>query len=323
MQKHFQSVVALLNKKEDLERALALAPLMSKNFDDWEVVLVVKDNFALSAFEIEEAIKLESTVNTRVIFLAGKDLSDLVALWRGIDACIGDRTTALFQFPSQTSELEDFWEEAKDFDAFFGYPTKEVQSLSWSRIANSSFAYAYQKFSKSKLEGTQAGALDFSRNFISFLQKTKRPEISLRNSNLFQGFSTSSIKMNSFKIPKRKSFTSSFGRAMEILFSASSAPLRVVSTLALAGAGLNVAYSIYVLAVSATLKVAPGWTSMSLQISGMFLLVSLVLSLMCEFLIFLYRAIGGPQDSFIVREIDSRFEGLRNQINVNDRHENT
>jgi hypothetical protein len=293
MQRHFQSVVALLSEKSELESALALAPVMAKNFDDWEIVLVVKEKSSVSVAEIQETLNRQSTLNTRVIFLAGKDLSDLVALWRGIDACIGDRTTALFQFPSKSSELEDFWRIAKDFDAYFGYPAKEIRTLSRTGISNRAFSYAYRKFSKTKLEGTQVGVIDFSRNFVNFLQKTRRPEISLRNSNLFQGFSTSSMKMSSLIRPRRTSMIASFGRAMEILFSASSAPLRAVSALALAGAGLNVAYSIYVLAVSATLKVTPGWTSMSLQISGMFLLVSLVLSLMCEFLIFLYRSTGG------------------------------
>jgi hypothetical protein len=322
MQRHFQSVVALLCEKSDLERALALAPVMAKNFDDWEIVLVFKENPSLSFADIQEALNRKSTVNTRTIFLAGKDLSDLTALWRGIDSCIGDRTTALFQFPTSTSELETFWRSAKDFDVYFGYPAKESRSLTWSAIANKAFSYAYRTFAKTNLEGTQVGVIDFSRNFVNYLQKTRRPEISLRNSNLFQGFSTSSTTMKSLITFRRTSLTSSFGRAMEILFSASSAPLRIVSTLALCGAGLNVAYSIYVLAVSATLKVTPGWTSMSLQISGMFLLVSLVLSLMCEFLIFLYRATGGPQDSFIVREVNSRFEGLRNQLNVDDGSDN-
>jgi hypothetical protein len=319
---HFQSLVALVREKSDLDSALALAPLLSKNFADWETVLIIKENSSLNNAEIQEVLNLESTLNTRAIFLAGKDVADLEAMWRGIDACIGDRTTALFQFPSELSELEVFWQTSKEFDAQFAYPSKASHGLSLTGAANRSFSYAYRKFSKSKLEGTQVGAIDFSRNFVNFLQKSKRPEISLRNANLFQGFSTNSTTINSFAQSKRKNVSSSFGRAMEILLSASSAPLRVVSTLALVGAGLNVAYSIYVLAVSATLKVTPGWTSMSLQISGMFFLVSLVLSLMCEFLIFLYRAIGGGQDSFIVREINSRFQGLRNQINVDDRSVN-
>lgn len=318
MQSHFQSAVALLSDDSDLDRIMAIAPLMAKNFEDWEIVLVVKENSSARLEEIQETLSRDSTINTRAVFLAGKENSDLVALWQGIDSCIGDRTTALFQIPSELNELEDFWQSSKDFDAYFGYPTNTPRLFTAGSIANKSFSYAYKKFSKSNLEGTQVGIIDFSRSFVNFLQKTKRPEISLRNANLFQGFATSSTKISSFLKPRRKSLSSSFGRAMEILFSVSSAPLRLVSALALGGAGLNLTYSIYVLVVSATLKVAPGWTSMSLQISGMFLLISLVLSLICEFLIFLYRAIGGSQDSFIVREINSRHEGIRNQLNVED-----
>jgi hypothetical protein len=105
---------------------------------------------------------------------------------------------------------------------------------------------------------------------------------------------------------------------MQILFTASDSPLRLISTLALLGAGLNLIYSIYVVIVSFTQTVEAGWTSMSLQISGMFFLISLVLSAMAEFLIFISKSISQGPAYFVREEISSKRLGLQSEINVAD-----
>lgn len=62
--------------------------------------------------------------------------------------------------------------------------------------------------------------------------------------------------------------------------------MRLVTALCLFGAGANLVYSAYVLAVG-LLKpdVAPGWVSLSLQQSGMFFLLSLVLLVLGEYIL--------------------------------------
>ena len=66
--------------------------------------------------------------------------------------------------------------------------------------------------------------------------------------------------------------------------------MRLVTALLIFGALSNALYSVYVLAI-ATFKadVAPGWVTLSLQQSGMFLLLSLVLLVMGEYMIYMAR----------------------------------
>lgn len=72
------------------------------------------------------------------------------------------------------------------------------------------------------------------------------------------------------------------------------APLRVVSLLGLGGSFLSLVYSLYVVGVYLTKQdVMPGWTTLSLQVSGLFLLVFVMLTMIGEHLARLVDEAGG------------------------------
>jgi hypothetical protein len=61
--------------------------------------------------------------------------------------------------------------------------------------------------------------------------------------------------------------------------------MRLVTSLSLFGAAISVLYTCYVVAVAfLKVDVAPGWISLSLQQSGMFFLISLVLLVLSEYI---------------------------------------
>jgi hypothetical protein len=83
-----------------------------------------------------------------------------------------------------------------------------------------------------------------------------------------------------------KKLGESIDRGMRLLVSTTHAPMRLVTSLSLFGAIANVLYSIYVIAIGVFKQdVAPGWVSLSLQQSGMFLLISLVLLVLGEYIL--------------------------------------
>ncbi|QDU20156.1 glycosyltransferase [Urbifossiella limnaea] len=74
-------------------------------------------------------------------------------------------------------------------------------------------------------------------------------------------------------------------RAVSLTLGHSVAPLRVVSLLGLGGSALSVLYSLYVIGVYLTKPdVMPGWTGISLQTSGLFFLVFVMLTMIGEHL---------------------------------------
>lgn len=85
--------------------------------------------------------------------------------------------------------------------------------------------------------------------------------------------------------PPRVNLRRAARAAASMAVNSSQTPLRLVSGLGLLGSGLSFLYSLYVVAVYLTKPdVMPGWTTLSLQVSGLFVLVFLMLALIGEHL---------------------------------------
>lgn len=83
-------------------------------------------------------------------------------------------------------------------------------------------------------------------------------------------------------------------QAVSLTLGHSVAPLRVVSLLGLGGSFVSFLYSLYVVGVYLTKPdVMPGWTTLSLQVSGLFLLVFVMLTMIGEHLGRLVDEAGG------------------------------
>ena len=114
---------------------------------------------------------------------------------------------------------------------------------------------------------------------LNFILQHPQPVLSYRHLPATGGFSRVNLNYSAKpKVSHTKRLGESIDRGMRLLVSTTRAPMRLVTTLSLFGAVANLVYSIYVVAIG-ILKtdVAPGWISMSLQQSGMFFLISLVL----------------------------------------------
>ncbi|RBY89826.1 hypothetical protein [Blastococcus sp. TF02A-26] len=77
---------------------------------------------------------------------------------------------------------------------------------------------------------------------------------------------------------------SSFRQVVRSIFYASGRPLRVAVGISMAASLVNVIYALYVAIIGASGDAVAGWTSMSLQMSFMFLLLSVVIGIMAEFM---------------------------------------
>jgi dolichol-phosphate mannosyltransferase len=83
----------------------------------------------------------------------------------------------------------------------------------------------------------------------------------------------------------RFSFLRGFRVGLSVLVHNSITPLRMASGLGLIGSFLSLIYSLYVLGVYIFKQdVIPGWTTLSLAMSGLFAIVFLMLALMGEYL---------------------------------------
>ena len=84
---------------------------------------------------------------------------------------------------------------------------------------------------------------------------------------------------------QKQSYRAACARALSLIFLSSYYPLRVLSTVALLGAFLNVFYSAYVIFVNLFKEnVTEGWTTLSLQISIMFFMLFMILAVLSEYI---------------------------------------
>ncbi len=325
----FRTVVLQVDSDQNLQTAKTLNNLLGSSEQHFEMVVVVPPSFPKinnkdnpkggkkGGGHAELDLIYGDFVNTRFLFLSGSEISLTSALWAGIDSAIGDRVSVIFAMPENLDDLSSFWSDASKHDAFFGYPPHKKTGRSATQRALGYFLGRVYKLSTGRdLENRPIGIADLSRQYVNFLHRTGQPEISLRNSNIYTGFHSGHQTLSALTSIPRKRTSDLFGRGMEILFSASSLPLRAVSVLAITGAGLNLVYSVYVLLTSLTSSVSEGWTSMSLQISGMFFLTSLVLAMICEFLIYSRQSNSPSAKYFIAREISSPRSGLNIELNI-------
>jgi glycosyltransferase involved in cell wall biosynthesis len=94
--------------------------------------------------------------------------------------------------------------------------------------------------------------------------------------------------------------------AIELLTSNTRHPLRLITCIGMCGAFLNLLYAMYVVGVYFTKPdVATGWTTTSLQLSGMFFLISAILTVMSEYLGTILREVRGRPLYFIAEESTS------------------
>jgi len=103
------------------------------------------------------------------------------------------------------------------------------------------------------------------------------------------------------------------------IMAASASPLRWASAAGIAGALLNLLYSVYVVAINLIRgQTVEGWTSLSLQLAGMFLLLSVILALLAEYLFQLVKR-GRERPLYRVRaEATSPSVPTRERLNLED-----
>jgi hypothetical protein len=92
-----------------------------------------------------------------------------------------------------------------------------------------------------------------------------------------------------------------------------------VTALSLFGAVSNLVYSIYVIAIGLMKSnVAPGWVTLSLQQSGMFFLISLVLLVLGEYILQMARLSNEGPLYHVAQEFTSTVMTRRQKLNIED-----
>jgi polyisoprenyl-phosphate glycosyltransferase len=178
------------------------------------------------------------------------------------------------------------------------------------------------KLSGLSINPTPCDLFALSRDAVLYILSKPNAELLLKARTAGRGFPTHTMPDAYGRPPavsRRRPFAQRAARAIGLLVSIGAVPLRVVSLVSLLASILSMVYAVYVVTVY-LLKpdVAAGWTTLSLQLSGMMLLFSVMFALLSEYVVQIYAATMVRRRRQMVRELRSEKTARADRLNVTD-----
>lgn len=307
----FLSVVVLAHGgEEQVERDLAqLGALLSTRYPVHEIVLVLPGSRGRLGWARGLA---ERQANLQVLGLV-HGVRDEVAFTAGLDGALGDVVV--------TARLgADSPEDILRCAAMVSQETAVVVGVDNSGAAGRRLALratrALAGFSMGEeIASVSLGLRGYSRSAMdAWLPRRDRDRV-LRMLPSISGYKTAVLPYTAGERPRSRQ-ASSFRQVLRSIFYASGRPLRVAVGLALVASMINVIYALYVAGVGMFQGAVPGWTSMSLQMSFMFFLLSVVIAIMAEFMFQSNETANERPIYRVAFEATSSVLGARDMLNV-------
>jgi len=318
----FASVVIVLrNQQEKIDSILSyVSQVLSKIASDYEIILIDNASSDDSAAILKRLTEHDGLANLQVYVLT-KEVSEDIAYWIGIENSLGDFAVVIDPLNDDIGFLRQMLEESsKGAEVVFASNTKKLRQGFAYNSASAFFNKVYQKFTGIDLNLDAPPYRLISRRVINYILQHPRPWVSYRHLPASGGFTKANLTYAAEPLEtKRKKFIQSLDRGSQLLVSTTNAPMRLVTYLCLTGAFSNIIYSLYVVGISFFKSdVAPGWVSTSLQLSGMFFLISLVLLVLSEYLLQITSVRNEGPLYHVKQEFTSDMITYREKLNVED-----
>lgn len=285
----FLSVVFVVrNQSPEIQQLLAEAAKGIKAFvSDYELIIVDNASDDDSVTVLKNLTRVDGHPNLQVYALT-KVVDADTASWVGLENALGDFVAVIDPLTDDFGFLPEMLDKAvSGADVVFATNAQKApQSLAYQG-ANAVFNSLYKRFNGIHLAKEAPQFRIVSKRVINFILQHPQPAMTYRHLPATGGFARVNLDYSAKpKASRTKKLWDSIDRGMRLLVSTTGAPMRLVTALCLFGAGANLFYSVYVVAIG-FLKpdVAAGWVSLSLQQSGMFFLLSLVLLVLGEYIL--------------------------------------
>jgi glycosyltransferase involved in cell wall biosynthesis len=285
----FVSVVMCLQNNEGIinDFLASATAFLSQLVSDYELVVVDNASSDNSVKVLKGLTSPDGLPNLQVYALT-KEVDRDTAAWVGLENALGDFVVVFNSLEDDLSILPQMLEKAvSGSDVVFANNELKPQQTFGYRIANGLFNALYKRFNGIHLAKEAPEYRVLSKRVINFILQHNQPAVSYRHLPASAGFVKSYIDYQAEPKDRQvKKLSESVEKGIRLMVSTTRAPMRLVTILSLFGAGANLIYSLYVVLIGLFAEnVAPGWVSMSLQMSGMFFLISLVLLVLGEYIL--------------------------------------
>ncbi|WP_114395855.1 hypothetical protein [Oleisolibacter albus] len=317
------AVIAVESQLPDAEALLRLGQHLAEHASDAELVLVA--NGVDDAMARRLADMAQQLPDSTVLFLPQRIDPDMACLV-GMENALGDHVLLCAPCAVVMEAVPGFL--AADgraageggSDILFGVSGRPPRVGILRRRLQTAFYRLYDNLNGTRLEFAQLPLRLYSRAAALHIVSAADGEMLLKSSLVPGGFPTRRVEL-----PLEPSFAASrgmqesVGKAVRTLLSASAVPIRIVSLGALLTGGLSLLTALYTLLVYVfKADVQPGWTTLSLQLSVMMLLLSVMFGLLAEYVVQIHRALSPRRRHVVAREIRSPLSRRAARLNVVD-----
>lgn len=318
----FLSVVFVVrNTSEQIETVLSDAiARISSLVSDYELIVV--DNASTDgSIAALKTLTSEAGLPNLQVYALTKEVDSDTASWVGLENALGDFVAIVDPMADDIFFLEEMLDKAvAGADVVFASNEQRFrQSLAY-RGAFSAFNRLYKVFNGIDLAREAPHYRVLSKRVINFILQHPQPAMTYRHLPATGGFARANLQYS--KPPREqhvKRLGDSVDRGMRLLVSTTRGPMRLVTWLSLFGAAANLLYSVYVVAVGLLMShVAPGWISLSLQQSGMFFLISLVLLVLGEYILNMASLSNEGPLYHVAQEFTSARLTRRERLNIEE-----
>ncbi len=318
----FLSVTLVVrNQSNRLEEILSeMTKRISALVSDYELIIVDNASDDESVAVLKSLTGETGHPNLQVYALT-KEVDNDTAISVGLENALGDFLAVVDPTMDDLDLLPEMLDKSVSGSdvVFANNDYKTVQSLAY-RVAYVIFNLLYKWFNGIHLSNEAPQFRVMNRKVINFILQHPQPSLTYRHLPATSGFSRTIINYATKpKAPKSKDLGDSIDRGMRLLVSTTRAPMRIVMSLSIFGAVANLLYSIYVVAVGFfKTNVAPGWISLSLQQSGMFFLISLVLMVLGEYILHMASLSNEGPRFYVGQEFNIARMIRREKLNVEE-----
>ena len=318
----FVSVVCTIrNAKDSLSGQLdALSAVLSDHFQYYEVILI--DNASTDETSAVARALLDTHKNIQYCALSAR-VNESAALAAGVERTIGDFIVTMdldLDPPGKIPEL--IATAVGGTEIVYGLPDNRVdQARFYDRLARM-FLRSVARFNRVNMPETMSTFRVFSRTVLNYMLESRDFHRTLALAPALSGYSFASVNYHRLENPDaegRRVGLQALIKALDLVFSTSVRPLRLVSLLSVAMSIVSIIYAIYIVLTRLLLEnVAPGWATLSLQVSLLFFFVSIVLAVMCEYLLQILETTNRRPVYHIARERYSSTMDYERELNVRD-----
>lgn len=318
----FLSVVFVLrNQAAQISELLSVVTVkLNLLVSDYELIIVDNASTDNSIAVLKNLTKENGLPNLQVYALT-KEVDTDTASWVGLENALGDFVAVIDPLVDEIDFLPEMLGVAvSGTDVVFARNELQnnEQSLAY-RGANAVFNFIYKRFNGINLSIEAPQYRVLSKRLVNFILQHPQPAITYRHLPATAGFARENLSYKSTtpKSMHTKHLGESIDKGVRLLVSTTRAPMRLVSSLSLFGAAANLIYSVYVVIIG-LLKadVEPGWISLSLQQSGMFFLISLVLFVLGEYILHMANLSSEGPPYYIGQEFTSSRMIHREKLNI-------